>query len=114
MSFDVEATLSKIFGALKAEAGNAWSNITPFARSSLRGLAEQTALIAQARIENLYTDAKFTEKMAGIEKQARIIAKAVAELVQISLIKAKNAILDILKGAARTALQTSSLGFLIP
>ncbi len=57
---------------------------------------------------------EFEAEMADLEDQSKIVAKAIAELVQIGLIKAKNAIMGILKQAIRAALSTANLGFLVP
>jgi hypothetical protein len=114
MILDVEGTLKAILAALKAEAGVTFKNITPFAKNSLKGLTKQSAFLAQSRLDGFLSDADFQAEMADLEDQARIIAKGIAELVQIGLIKARNAIVDILKQAVRTALGTANLGFLVP
>jgi len=114
MVFDTEATLKAIFAALKGEAGATFSNITPLARSSVRLLAKQAEFLTQARLDGSLSDAEFQAEMAGIEKQSKIVAKAVAQLIQIGQIKAKDAIFGILKKAAKTTLQTQGLGFLVP
>lgn len=112
MAFDVEQTFQSILSSLKAEAGAAYDNITSFSQDELRLLLTEAAQYTDALAHGELTQAEFKAEMKNIDDQARIIAKAIAELIAITIQKAFDTINNTLRDAVRQALNAAGIGFL--
>lgn len=106
MKFDTGKVVQDIIAALKGEVGEGWAAISGFSQHQAKMLANQAAMITQARISgSLKDDDEMFEFFTDQLKRMTInFARSVATLTLLTIEQAWNAIVKIVWGAINGAL----------
>jgi hypothetical protein len=106
MDFDTGKLVNDIISALKGSVGDGWSAISGFAEKQAKMLANQAAMIAQARISgSLKDDDDMFEFFTNqLKDHATNFARSVATLTLLTIEQAWNAVVKVIWGAINGAL----------
>ncbi len=108
MAFDTAKLVEDIIGALKGAVGDGWSAISGFTQKQAKMLANQAAMIAQARISGSLKDDDdmfdfFTQQLKDM---ATNFARSVATMTLLTIKQAWNAVVKVVWGAINGALSS--------
>jgi hypothetical protein len=112
MSLNISNTVDNIINALKGSLEESWSTVSVFAEDQAKKLANQAAMIAQARILGSLKDDDdlFDFFIDQLKEMTANFAKGIANLTLLTIEKAWNAIVGAVWGAINGTLSSAVLG----